>query len=69
MPKKFKVFQEFPRPGAGNFFRNEDRFQVGIILRTVTQHNNECLPHAILLQLVSRHGTDSVRDLGLYKKF
>jgi len=27
--------------------------------------NNECLPHANLLQLVSHHGTDLVRDLCL----
>jgi len=51
--------------GAGDLSRTADQFQPCLILRTGPQGHNECWPHANLLQLVSHHGTDSVRDLGL----
>jgi len=34
-------------------------------LRSGPQQNNECLAHANLLQLVTHHDTDAVRDMGL----
>jgi len=49
--------------GVGNVFHTADRFQPGSILRTGPQQHNECLAH--ISQLVSHHGTDSVRDLSL----
>ena len=58
----------FTKAGVGERFRTAERFQPGIILRTGPPYNIECSLHANLLQLISHHGTDSVRDLGLFHR-
>jgi len=53
------------RAVVGNLFHSADWFQPSIIFRTSPQLHNEHLANVNLLQLVTHHGTDSLRDLGL----